>query len=248
MADPMRWFGSRQPGAVEAVLGRAYGGGSTPYEWLSRAVSKSAVTVLDLACGAGAMIDRLQRDGRTVIGLDRSAEELALARERGRGPLVQAHASYLPFADATFDAVVTSLGFAVVADRPRFLAEAARVLRPGGVFAALTPSVRPSNVEDLRIVSRLAGYLRVTPHVPGITEFKASQALAAVGLTKAEDKRARYYFEVSSREDAELLLGGLRSSPDRGRATSAVDFMTGRVESLGPLRIPLPMRRIIAIK
>ncbi|AQP45275.1 hypothetical protein RPIT_11110 [Tessaracoccus flavus] len=248
MADPMRWFGSRQPGAVEAVLGRAYGGGSTPYEWLSRAVSKSAVTVLDLACGAGAMIDRLQRDGRTVIGLDRSAEELALARERGRGPLVQAHASYLPFADGSFDAVVTSLGFAVVADRPRFLAEAARVLRPGGVFAALTPSVRPANVEDLRVVSRLAGYLRVTPHVPGITEFKANQALSAVGLTKAEDKRARYYFEVSSREDAELLLGGLRSSPDRGRASSAVDFMTARVESLGPLRVPLPMRRIIAIK
>lgn len=248
MADPMRWFGSRQPGAVEAVLGRAYGGGSTPYEWLSRAVSKSAVTVLDLACGAGAMIDRLQRDGRTVIGLDRSAEELALARERGRGPLVQAHASYLPFADGSFDAVVTSLGFAVVADRPRFLAEAARVLRPGGVFAALTPSVRPANVEDLRVVSRLAGYLRVTPHVPGITEFKANQALSAVGLTKAEDKRARYYFEVSSKQDAELLLGGLRSSPDRGRASSAVDFMTARVESLGPLRVPLPMRRIIAIK
>ena len=248
MADPMRWFGSRQPGAVEAVLGRAYGGGSTPYEWLSRAVSKSAVTVLDLACGAGAMIDRLQRDGRTVIGLDRSAEELALARERGRGPLVQAHASYLPFADGSFDAVVTSLGVAVVADRPRFLAEAARVLRPGGVFAALTPSVRPANVEDLRVVSRLAGYLRVTPHVPGITEFKANQALSAVGLTKAEDKRARYYFEVSSREDAELLLGGLRSSPDRGRASSAVDFMTAKVESLGPLRVPLPMRRIIAIK
>jgi len=103
-------------GAMEGVLSRAFGGGSTPYEWLSRAVSASATQVLDLACGAGAMIERLERPGRTVTGLDRSREELLEAQRRGRGPLVQAHASYLPFADGSFDAVVSSLGISVVAD------------------------------------------------------------------------------------------------------------------------------------
>lgn len=121
----------RGPGAMEAVLSRSFGGDHTPYEWLARSVSSSAKTVLDLACGAGAMVDRLARPGRTVVGLDRAIEELEEAQRRGRGPLVQGHASYLPFADNSFDAVVTSLGIAVVADRPRFLAEAARVLRPG---------------------------------------------------------------------------------------------------------------------
>ncbi|MBK7819859.1 MAG: methyltransferase domain-containing protein [Tessaracoccus sp.] len=237
----------RGPGAMEAVLSRSFGGEHTPYEWLARSVSSSAKTVLDLACGAGAMVDRLARPGRTVIGLDRAIEELEEARRRGRGPLVQAHASYLPFADNSFDAVVTSLGIAVVADRPRFLAEAARVLRPGGVFAALTPSLRPTNVDDLKLISRLLGALRVAPHLPGITEFKAKPAFTAVGLTKAEDKRARYYYEVASEEDALRLLDGLRAPIDAARGAAAIEYLRGRLAD-GPIRVPLPMRRLIAIK
>lgn len=232
---------------MEEVLSRSLGGERTAYEWLSRAVSSSADLVLDLACGAGAMIEQLAKPGRTVIGLDRSEVELAEAAARGRGPLVLGHASYLPFADNSFDAVVTSLGVGVVADRPRFLAEAARVLRPGGVFAALTPSMRPANLDDIRLISRLASYLRVPPHLPGTTEFRAKEALASVGLTKAEDARAKYYFEVADEDDAALLLAGLRAPVEADRAASAIDFLRGRLAD-GPVRIPLPMRRIIAIK
>ena len=232
---------------MEAVLSRSYGGGRTPYEWLARSVSSSANLVLDLACGAGAMIERLERPGRTVIGLDRSESELAAAQALGRGPLVLGHASYLPFADNSFDAVVTSLGVAVVADRPRFLSEAARVLRPGGVFAALTPSMRPANLDDIRLISRLASYLRVPPHLPGTTEFKAKEALAAVGLTKAEDARAKYYYEVGNETDASVLLAGLRAPVEADRAGAAIEFLRSRLAG-GPVKIPLPMRRIIAIK
>lgn len=247
MDATLKWFGNRQPGAMEEVLSRCFGGDRTPYQWLARSISASANLVLDLACGAGAMVERLRRPGRTVIGLDRSASELAEAAARGRGPLVQGHASYLPFADDSFDAVVTSLGVAVVADRPRFLEEAARVLRPGGVFAALTPSLRPVNLDDLRLNSRLASYLRVPPHLPGTTEFKAKQALAEVGLTKAEDSRAKYYYEVGDEEDAARLLAGLRATSDPERAAAAFGFLRGRFAD-GPVRIALPMRRIIAIK
>lgn len=247
MDGTLKWFGGRTPGAMEVVLSRSYGGGRTAYEWLARAVSSSADLVLDLACGAGAMIERLEKPGRTVIGLDRSESELAAAAARGRGPLVLGHASYLPFADNSFDAVVTSLGIGVVADRPRFLSEAARVLRPGGIFAALTPSLRPANLDDLRLISRLASYLRVPPHLPGTTEFKAKEALAAVGLTKAKDARAKYYFEVTDEKDAEALLAGLRAPVEVERAGTAIDFLRQRLVN-GPVRIPLPMRRIIAIK
>ncbi|MHA6510963.1 class I SAM-dependent methyltransferase [Tessaracoccus sp. Z1128] len=246
--EALRWFGTRGPGAIEDVLSRAYGGNHTPYEWLARSVSASAVTVLDLACGAGAMIDRLARPGRTVIGLDRSEAELVEGRRRGRGPLVLGHASYLPFADGSFDAVVSSLGIAVVSDRPRLLSEVARVLRPGGVFAALTPSLRPANTTDLRLVGRLAHILRVTPLLPGLTEFRARDALLTAGLTKAEDKRAKYYVEVADRDDAEMLFAGLRGATDRARTLAAVEFLAARAAESGPVRVPLPMRRLIAIK
>lgn len=228
-------------------MSRSFGGERTAYEWLARGVSSSANLVLDLACGAGAMSAQLAKPGRTVIGLDRSEVELAEAAARGRGPLVLGHASYLPFADGAFDAVVTSLGVGVVADRPRFLAEAARVLRPGGVFAALTPSMRPASLDDVRLISRLASYLRVPPHLPGTTEFRAKEALALVGLTKAEDARAKFYFEVADEEDAAMLLAGLRAPVDADRAAAAIAFLRGRLVT-GPVRIPLPMRRIIAIK
>lgn len=243
----LKWFGSREPGALEEVLSRSYGGDHTPYDWLARAVSSSASTVLDLACGAGAMVQRLERPGRTIVGVDRSEAELREGQRRRRGPLVQAHASYLPFAADSFDAVVSSIGVSVVADRTRFLQEVARVLRPGGVFAALTPSLRPANIDDLKLVSRLSGFLRTAPHLPGVTEFKAKRALGEAGLTKVEDKRAKYYYELGSEEDAERFLAGLRAPVDASRAAATMDFLGQRLQ-LGPVRFPLPMRRIIAIK
>ncbi len=241
-------YRDRVPGAIEAVLSRAYGGDHTPYEWLARSVAGSANTVLDLACGTGVMIERLAREGRTVIGLDRAWVEVEEARRRGRGPLVQGHASYLPFADGSFDAVVCSLGMAVVADRPRLIAEVARVLKPGGLFAALTPSMRPANSDDLKLVGQLARTLRVAPKLPGITEFKSRVAFEAAGLTKAEDKRAKYHFEVKSRADAELLVAGLRGKASPDRSAAAVEFLVNRAASSGAVRVPLPMRRLSAIK
>lgn len=229
-------------------MSHAYGGDRTPYEWLSRAVSSSATRVLDLACGAGAMVERLERPGRVVIGLDRSRSELEEGQRRGRGPLVEGNASYLPFADGAFDAVVSSIGLSVVADRSRFLAEVARVLRPGGVFAALTPSMRPANPTDLRLISRLAAQLRVSPRLPGATEFKARTALSAVGLTKAEDKRAKYYYEIANESDAATLLEAMKAPGNAERVADGIEFLRTRLMAAGPMRFPLPMRRIIAIK
>ena len=107
--------------------------------------------------------------------------------------------------------------------------------------------MRPANVDDLRLISRLAGQLRVAPHLPGVTEFKARTALGAVGLTKAEDKRAKYYYEVADEDDAVRLFEGLRTPGDADRVGAAVEFLRARFAD-GPVRVPLPMRRIIAIK
>lgn len=243
----LRYFGSRRPGSSERVLERARGGELNPFDWLARSVSESAGRVLDLASATGALSRRLSREGRTVIGVDLSGANVAEARDKGGAEYVQADIRYLPFAENSFDAVVSSLGLGVVENRGRFLEEAARVLRPGGVFAALTPSLRPLNVEELRISSQLGRYLRFPPQLPGLAEFRAKRALESVGLTKVEDSRARYHFRISSRRDAEMLLAGLRQAPDKARTTAAVEFLALKAQD-GPFTIPLPMRRIVAIK
>ena len=67
------------------------------------------------------------------------------------------------------------------------------------------------------------------------------------GLQKVEDSRARFYFDVRNREDAELLIGGLRPTDDVDRARQAVNYLAERVKE-HTVRLPLPMRRLLAIK
>jgi ubiquinone/menaquinone biosynthesis C-methylase UbiE len=88
---------------------------------------------LDLGCGTGQYLDALAATGRTVVGLDRSADQLRVAGRRSRY-LVQADAAALPFADATFQAVTTLWISTDVDDFAAVLAEAVRVLTPGGLL------------------------------------------------------------------------------------------------------------------
>lgn len=86
--------------------------------------------VLDLGAGHGyyARLARA-RGARRVVAID-----LCLPMLEGRAlPAVAADAAALPIADAAFDVVIAALVLSYV-DRPRALAEAARVLRPGGVW------------------------------------------------------------------------------------------------------------------
>jgi len=89
---------------------------------------------LDLGCGTGQYFSVLAATGRTVVGLDRSADQLRIARGRSRH-IIQADAATLPFADAAFPAVAALWISTDVDDFSVVLAEAARVLVPGGLLA-----------------------------------------------------------------------------------------------------------------
>ena len=89
---------------------------------------------LDLGCGGGQYFAALAATGRTVVGLDRSADQLRFARGRSRR-IVQGDAAALPFADGTFTAVAAIWISTDVDDVTAVLAEASRVLAPGGVLA-----------------------------------------------------------------------------------------------------------------
>jgi ubiquinone/menaquinone biosynthesis C-methylase UbiE len=102
---------------------------------------------LDLCCGQGNVSEVLARRGCEVTGVDFSSAMLAFADDRVPGAIfIKADAQNLPFDNAEFDVVVSNLGVCHVPDQPRALAEARRVLRPGGRFAMTVwcgPDVSP---------------------------------------------------------------------------------------------------------
>lgn len=93
--------------------------------------------VLDVGCGTGQVAAALQ-DRARVWGVDPSEEMLARARAAAPGAgFKQGRAESLPFKDAWFERVVFRLALHLV-DRAPALAEAQRVLAPGGRLAIAT--------------------------------------------------------------------------------------------------------------
>jgi SAM-dependent methyltransferase len=98
------------------------------------------LAVLDAGCGTGGLLANLHTTAWRA-GVEISAEGIRLARKRGGAPLVRASVSALPFADESFDAVVSIdvLCHSGVVER-QAAEEAARVLRPGGLFLVQLPA------------------------------------------------------------------------------------------------------------
>lgn len=102
--------------------------------------------VAELGCGTAYFSARLARAGARPVGVDLTPAQLATARrcQQRYGPvfpLVAADATRVPLPDASFDLVVSEYGASVWCDSPAWIAQAARLLRPGGRLVFLTCSV-----------------------------------------------------------------------------------------------------------
>jgi SAM-dependent methyltransferase len=92
--------------------------------------------VLDIATGAGYVAAAAARRDAQPVGLDFSATQVRLARERYPGiRFVQGDAEALPFEAATFETVVSAFGLCHLPHPDLALREAFRVLKPGGRVA-----------------------------------------------------------------------------------------------------------------
>lgn len=91
---------------------------------------------LDLGCGTGHYFAAIRSTGRWVVGLDVSADQLRVARQRG-GNLVRADALALPFPNGVFTGATAIWVSTDVDDLHAVLAEVARVLQPGGRLVLL---------------------------------------------------------------------------------------------------------------
>jgi SAM-dependent methyltransferase len=101
--------------------------------------------VLDLGCGTGRWSLALAQAGARPVGLDISPRQLNHARSLMTRagleyPLIEASAEHIPLADLSFDIVISNWGAMTFCDPARTVPEAARVLRPYGLFAFATHS------------------------------------------------------------------------------------------------------------
>ncbi|MDX1455822.1 MAG: methyltransferase domain-containing protein [Gammaproteobacteria bacterium] len=120
--------------------------------------------VLDVACGTGVLarhIAELTGEPERVAGLDASPGMLAVAAKlEPRIDWQRGLAEVLPYADKTFDAVVSQFGLMFFRDRVAAIREMLRVLRPGGRLAvAVWESLERSEAypEEVALLKRMAG-------------------------------------------------------------------------------------------
>ncbi|OGP58248.1 MAG: hypothetical protein A2V67_20400 [Deltaproteobacteria bacterium RBG_13_61_14] len=107
--------------------------------WVEQSLEGRPGRILDLGCGTGASLEALSKLGE-AYGLDSAAAALECASRRGLPGIVAGQASRIPFAGQTFE-VVTALDLLehLAEDQP-VLAEALRVLKPGGWLLITVPA------------------------------------------------------------------------------------------------------------
>jgi SAM-dependent methyltransferase len=148
-------------------------------------------TVLDLGSGAGAdVLISAGRVGTTgkAIGLDMTDEMLELARTNAAEAGVEnveflkGYLEDIPLPDGSVDVVISNCVINLAGDKHKVLAEAARVLRPGGRFA-VSDVIAGDEMDDATRAD-MAAY---TGCIAGaLTDAQFRDALAAAGLTDIE--------------------------------------------------------------
>lgn len=137
--------------------------------------------VLDIGCGTGRMLALLAPRSESVLGLDLSRRMLALARTRiaeqglANCTVRQADMARLPLPDASFDLAVLCMVLHYADEPSVVLAEAARVVAPGGMVAVI--DLAPHGRDDL--IRRLAHTM------PGLSAAEVARPLVEAGLEVA---------------------------------------------------------------
>jgi arsenite methyltransferase len=188
---------------VEAVIASLGCGNPTALAEL-----KAGETVLDLGSGGG--IDVLlsaRRVGATgkAYGLDMTDEMLALAREnQSRAGLdnvefLKGEIEHIPLPDNSVDVIISNCVINLSGDKDRVLAEAFRVLKPGGRFAVSDIVVRG---DDVPAELRRNMELWIGCVAGALEEQEYRRKLASAGFTNIDMEPTRIY----RAEDAKTFL------------------------------------------
>ena len=190
-----------------------------------------AERVLDAGCGSGRLTVELARGGAAVTGVDTNTAQLELAAQRADEAsvslaLLEANFNeVLPFADVTFDAVVSRLSVMAAADPVATLRELGRVLEPGGRLVTVlwaSPAENPWFAAPRSAIGVVLG---------------AERAAFARAFGKLGDlEEAALAHRTAGLVDVEaVLLHGSRSAPDPASywaELAAENGHFGRVEAV----------------
>ena len=210
--------------------------------------------MLDVGTGPGYAAERATRRRAVATGVDIADELLALARRRHRGiRFVRGDAEDLPFAESSFDALVSNFAIDHLPRPERAIREFARVVVPRGGIAVSAWEVPARN--------RFLGILIDALQVSGVTEAHAGPAryrfadddelrglLRGAGLEDVEIRSVSLTHRVPDADELwEGMLGGsvrsaglvMRQSPrTRRRIRAAVERLADEYRVDGGLAIP----------
>jgi arsenite methyltransferase len=200
-SDAVRWLLDDQlhPGGERLTLRLAQLAGVAP-----------GARVIDVACGSGATALLLARElGCVTVGVDLGARAIEQARHATRpgedARFLLGDAEALPVPDAGFDVALSECSLCTFPDKPRAIAEMARVVRPGGTIAIAdvtadldalpaqlrSAAARVACIADARGAGDYAALLRDAGCTPLAVEPRDAELRAMADRVEARLRAAR---------------------------------------------------------
>jgi ubiquinone/menaquinone biosynthesis C-methylase UbiE len=184
--------------------------------------ARTGTPLLDVACGPGFVGGLASSLGAHVTAIDFSPAMIEQARRRYPAVrFLDGDAAELPFDDESFDGVVMNFGMLHLARPDQAIAEAHRVLKPGGRYAFTVwaePSVAVGFGFVIQAVERLGNPLVALPEGPPFFRFSSDAesrtALTRVGFQHVEIRSIPLVWRLGSPDgvfDA-LSRGGVRTA------------------------------------
>ncbi len=193
---------------------------------IERTLRPAGRRIVDIGCGTGGLVAWLHRQGAHAVGIDPNTGLLRAAADRLPGFWIAARAEHMPLADKSRDAALffNSLHHIPESAMRLALAEAHRVLRPGG---------------DLLVIEPLAcgAYFELLRPLDDETEVRAA-ALAAIDALPRNllepVERLRYETFLDYTDVAAVIAAFTRADPARAAAIDeALPVIAGRFTRLG---------------
>ena len=241
-------------------------GGQSSYDWLAEELPTDCDLVLDLGCGDGFLIPFLQRKlsaATKIAGIDMSEAELRLAEKRGLGKNVtlrRAEADATGLAAASVDAVLCHMAFMLMLPIESVVAEILRVLKPGGIFAAVV-SGRPGSQE---LFAKIRGHVgdffarefpKMTTPLTGDPRVQTESGLREVlaGFDTLTISSDTFLARLSPQEVWDhiknMYIIGSLPEPSRSRLEKTlVGLFESEEKSIGSLVLDFPATKFVATK